>query len=1311
MIFCFCFSLIFLFNKYTDIIHEKINVNKLISKLKHIYNVLVKLLQIYSFYYLLLFYKYFLLYIIYMGQDNSTLKYNDNEINTIQSNKNLTTSPIIKKTDRIPVTARPPIKSISTLKATKRRLPLDSSTEISLAKPSKKIKTSPRTSPITPPITPPMTLPITPPTLPPTKPQLQTYPIDKIKTKKYIPNNIITPLSEVLIIGFYIDMIHDFCESSDFTGSYKVDKNFFVNSYDAVFSESWPECREVLQLFNIYIEKETKINPDDISSKARSNWSKFIHKAHEIYYNLIINQGKSIELNWKENPNDCMKWTGGGRGLPNYYMFGEIVHKKTGNYMSILNNYESITNNTSQQNDLITTIEMLNLGSIPDESGPMGQFILKDKTGKKESDTKNILIIEDATQSKAQLLQSFALNFKYVNTLGLDNDFNLVAIKTTPGFYDEASEKFKQPPLNNITVSQRDIDNLNCYDYYKEKFNFIFTPFPTFNDISLTSKNLQDNYKKINNNIFNVNNKIIEFSIEPKIGSFKPFQEIMSQFIIGLQLFFSKINDKENDDICKDIILNSKFIDKFDCTKIIDISVKFKSIINTWEKHYIEIIHSFFDKNPFKEPIKNNYIVDNCKNNFNNLFNNITNSFIANSNIRNNNTISNLLNTNSNIINLEYDYYGLANGSEHICSELTNQVSKYIENIIEKITINENKNLTENMLINNFINILLSILNKQTLSKEENISDIKTLISFILCKKPIGCTSKNLTTSQKGILNLFNNDEIKESRLVLIIINWYIFYLSLSCFENKDTNNVIRPFIETTTYYAETPIISNTISEILIKNNNNIITSKKQKKIKLNKEKENNDDNSDTKMKIISGGAKIAKDYKVKKPPTKTGIITKPKLKTEVGKKIKKLPILQNEINFDNIPISPTASVTNIQKTFRTLFIDDTSPSNKELFKKAIIDSGNRSSNISKDLIEYLSGKNGVITKLNDDYNSNNSDIKEKARRKLIVCFGVKLEKTMGDFSQGKLAQYLTNIVSCHTLINNEEKEKFIPWYKEYIHMIPYSHNYKLQEINSIFYNFLNNQNNKPKTSLAYNVNLITFDIQCGLITAQQGGNSCLQTLTGNGSVCYSISNLSPNIRKYFDDIFDLEEENDDILTNTQISIPINLLYEIKKKPEINIKEFVDFYKDIESILSGALKINFSNKNKSNILLERYNTVFSSPSISSANKNNYKLVKAIIGAYRNSMAYQNDSNISLPVSIIKVYEYNKLNNQDAINILLDLAETQMINPIPIIPSIQTGGKKTKKNIKCKKHTKNKKCKINKNKTRSKNKINKKTRSK
>ena len=153
--------------------------------------------------------------------------------------------------------------------------------------------------------------------------------IPPIKRQKIPPksnnNNVIVPLSEVLIIGLYIDMIHDFCEDGNFSGNYTIDKNFFVNCYDAVFKDIWPECKSVLEKLNNYIEGKANIKNDPVKeTNVKTKWSKFVEEAHKIYYNLIIHQGESAEL--KHVISDCMLWTGGGRGLPNYYMFGDLTY-------------------------------------------------------------------------------------------------------------------------------------------------------------------------------------------------------------------------------------------------------------------------------------------------------------------------------------------------------------------------------------------------------------------------------------------------------------------------------------------------------------------------------------------------------------------------------------------------------------------------------------------------------------------------------------------------------------------------------------------------------------------------------------------------------------------------------------------------------------------------------------------------------------------------------------------------------------------------------------------------------------------------
>lgn len=191
-------------------------------------------------------------------------------------------------------------------------------------------------------------------------------------------SDMVIPLSENLIIGFFIDMIHDFAESSVFTGCFRTDAEYMIMMFDSVFSGYWPECGYTLRQIVLYLKdttpkgiakREEEARKDKLRKKSARKPQKkvvrcndeakdvdcgiigkeerekmgsaatFIKRAHPFFYTLITRQNLNngiLTFNYNSRTNSGVPVTesnesvikslddvaGGGRGLPSNYFFG-----------------------------------------------------------------------------------------------------------------------------------------------------------------------------------------------------------------------------------------------------------------------------------------------------------------------------------------------------------------------------------------------------------------------------------------------------------------------------------------------------------------------------------------------------------------------------------------------------------------------------------------------------------------------------------------------------------------------------------------------------------------------------------------------------------------------------------------------------------------------------------------------------------------------------------------------------------------------------------------------------------------------------
>lgn len=654
------------------------------------------------------------------------------------------------------------------------------------------------------------------------------------------------PLSENLIIGFFFDMVHDFSESSTLTNNFEIDLQIFINIFHSVFggkNNIWENCKYYLQGIVEYFNSKVK----STSTKKNLNFvlspEKFIELAHPFYYNIITKQGENNGfLSFNGNDNEIYKQDkkeiklrndeiieynvsyyeitneiniiGGGRNIPSNYFFGKVLDNNI-----ILNDYSDYETTftcfknlkeakciSNIQDNFIGCIKTLNMGSSPDFTNSLGSWYEKSNYTTIKN-TKPIFVIEDALKSSKQLLSIFSMNSKFVYTKG-NNDYNLVNIRSTPGLYDAAVNKLKDPydlydiyneNNKNILLEKIARNQLTCYNYFNKTFNL------KFGNFKIQNINNQTKLKNINNDLFEQN---INMSIGIVYESFNDLAQITSLIIYILKNLFDKT---------------------FDFNNFHNITNVIKEIVDN--KKTINIIENIKQNDIFKN---NNEI------NVDELFQNNMLSMIIENFIVKSNTCNKLLKNDC------YNYYYSLNKNEeftlrskqNICKEL-NDIVKHILEIFENNISKNNIKIIIDKYFDNFdLRNNNKLINQIKKLKNEFYNDFNAFVSFILVKQKKN--NKMMNNKNISILNeLFNikyniNIKIQDNGIdfiVTLLINFYMFIESIN-YNIKNTNNEINEFlfndlnILLLKYFKKYPsnnIDSNKKYEVKNVNNNNFI--------------------------------------------------------------------------------------------------------------------------------------------------------------------------------------------------------------------------------------------------------------------------------------------------------------------------------------------------------------------------------------------------------------------------------------------------------------------------------------------------------
>lgn len=253
-------------------------------------------------------------------------------------------------------------------------------------------------------------------------------------------------------------------------------------------------------------------------------------------YDTRTMSGKPVSAKNKSVITDVTKIAGGGGGLPSNYFFGGFLDHEVRvqsfleanvTTANVFKSYSDARDGANIQSFTEAAIKAINLGSPPDYTDALGSWEQYAPAGAKErrggamsdsesgSDTsslayasnvtlaskgeddptsmvrltdsdnslsKPMFVVEDALKSATQLPATFALNNRFVFSVGEGNKFNLVPIKSTAERYDAAAKKLQTPPElydKGIKAREEVLERIatkqaSCYDYFYRKFNLRF---------------------------------------------------------------------------------------------------------------------------------------------------------------------------------------------------------------------------------------------------------------------------------------------------------------------------------------------------------------------------------------------------------------------------------------------------------------------------------------------------------------------------------------------------------------------------------------------------------------------------------------------------------------------------------------------------------------------------------------------------------------------------------------------------------------------------------------------------------------------
>jgi len=302
-------------------------------------------------------------------------------------------------------------------------------------------------------------------------------------------------------------------------------------------------------------------------------------------YNTAKKSGDPVSAKKGSVITDVKKIAGGGGGLPSNYFFGGFLdHQVRIQSMlqantttaNVFKTYSDARDGANIQSFTEAAIKAINLGSPPDYTDALGSWeqykaattaqqrggVSQDsdaasetsslanasnvtlastgdeyKTGMNRlpdndnSVSKPMFVVEDALKSATQLPATFSLNNRFVFSVGEGNKFNLVPIKSTAERYDAAAKKLQTPPelYDKGTRARKELleriatKQASCYDYFYRKFNLRFGSVgPKGNGVPIATKDQSKEWKDF-----------VTVSIGPNKLYFKDTANLVSKMATG----------------------------------------------------------------------------------------------------------------------------------------------------------------------------------------------------------------------------------------------------------------------------------------------------------------------------------------------------------------------------------------------------------------------------------------------------------------------------------------------------------------------------------------------------------------------------------------------------------------------------------------------------------------------------------------------------------------------------------------------------------------------------------------------------------
>lgn len=924
-------------------------------------------------------------------------------------------------------------------------------------------------------------------------------------------------------------------------------------------------------------------------------------------------RGDPVSMANKSVITDINKIAGGGRGLPSNYFFGGFLDHQV-RLQSLLKaditsgfvykKYGDARKGANIQSFTNAAIKAINMGSAPDytdalgswekysvselenqdNSSPMEQTggtddalsetssmrdlshltekskteiestdmsILTNKSANHQPTAKPMFVVEDALKSSTQLLSTFALNNRFVFSVGENNQFNLVPIKSTAERYDAAAKKLQTPPelydkgqksreevLERIATRQA-----SCYDYFYRKFNLRFGSFdalpqnrtPNFDyGMPIASENQKSNWKEY-----------INLSIGPNKFFFKDTANLTFKMALG-----SNILAKMTDDDIMDYGKRKEWATSF-----------IKNIINTTENAETIFVNSTVmeanDKdtkqmlNATRDELTKK-LSDKKTTYLETLNQPLPLDYLYNFAYSKEYTKS----SGKPFIPLDNDtifpsYYqqrfpinNIRKEREIIAEQLKGTVNDWLERRLKRYMVTKDQLMDEyQKVIGQKIMPKIASSSKVKIAKlyheGTKMTEMKAswsmFVAFLLVRQFKSPVSKQDSFAYanllwKDVLEYdTNNEKSNQLSISLSIMMTIMFNIRLAeyCIKKVANENVkLQPEHDNDdtfglSSYIWVPSIDLYLTDIVMSGCSN------GSKIVVSPSGAENEDNvtvpvSGDSEETVKQGASVASVLH----KWRIGIIADVfESEIQTNEKSEKTQSSNTKKRKRDVSISGGAR-GKLTSEEQKCFSDDIKTEREKLECLSSAAGESRKSQMHPDLADWLQEQVRKANKLPPSQRGPGF-----TQRDLRKSFGELFQKTAGDFFQVKLAQFLNDTASCFTCDNDACPKLGDQLYDRSLYR-PYAENPNgpinqsgiLVAADAFYKNFY-------RPLIASPVQLNTFDVMAGLIGLQQSANVVLQTITRTtlspGTALYGISNLGAPVREYIESRID-KITNDD---------------------------------------------------------------------------------------------------------------------------------------------------------------------------------------